>query len=176
MATTLACSLNSKKDKELITFIEDMNNQGYNNSVLLKVALYNFMKTTKMQYKAIEEGIKNTSVGQETVTTGVATTQDKQTDEEIENKEELSNVVEHINKNNEREIHIAKTETKEVNEHTKTEEKVVNNDNNTKNINDIKDVNIVDNANIVNNINKAQSLPDSFMNKFKTTIDLDTEV
>lgn len=44
---TLACSLNEKKDKELIDFIEEQNRIGFNNSTLLRVALYSYMKASK---------------------------------------------------------------------------------------------------------------------------------
>ena len=40
---SVGTNLNSKKDAELIAFMENMNNIGFNNATLIKVALYKFM-------------------------------------------------------------------------------------------------------------------------------------
>lgn len=137
---TLACNLNGKKDKELLKFVDDMNSKGFNNSTLLKVALYEYMETHKakkqLQYNSMveQDQILHPSSRynrEESIEVNPNTNIDK---DKVENE----SVEEVINED----IVEATTEDTIKEEYTSPEfieheeEAIVNNTNNTNNIND----------------------------------------
>lgn len=164
---TIACNLNEKKDKELLKFVDDMNCKGFNNSTLLKVALYEYMETHKakkqLQYNSMveqdqilhpssrynrEESIEvnpNTNIDKDKV--------ENESVEEVINEDIVEATIEDTIKDTIKEEYTSP----EFIEHE--EEVIVNNTNNTNDTNDIN-----------NNTNTKLPTDDpkinSFLNKF----------